>query len=142
MIASPLALVFVVIGVVVLAATGNLFSSSPVVIAVQVAAVALNIWARRSFEKGTFRVSAAPAGQSIIRRGPYRFIRHPMYSAALLFVWAGVVSHASPLTLVVGAAVTAIAVGRVMAEERLLRAQFLDYDAYTKTTRALVPYVF
>jgi len=142
MITSPLALAFVVIAVVVLAVTGNLFSSSPLVIAVQVAAVALNVWARRSFATGTFRVSADPAGGSIIRHGPYRFIRHPMYSAALLFVWAGVVSHASAFTLVVGLAVTAVAVARVIAEERLLRAKFPDYDAYARTTKALVPYLF
>jgi hypothetical protein len=108
----------------VLAVTGNLFSSSPFVIAAQVAAVGLNVWARRSFQEGTFRVSAAPAGTSIIRRGPYRVIRHPMYSAALLFIWAAVVSHVSVLTLTIGIAATVVAIGRVIAEERLLRAQF------------------
>jgi len=56
----PLALV--VVAIVGLAVTGNLFSTSPYVIAVQVIAVALNLWARLSFDKGTFRVSAAPAG--------------------------------------------------------------------------------
>jgi protein-S-isoprenylcysteine O-methyltransferase Ste14 len=142
MITSPLALAFVVVGLVVLAATGNLFSWSPLVIAVQIAAVALNVWARTSFETGTFRVSAAPGGRSIMRRGPYRVIRHPMYAAVLLFAWAGVTSHASAFTLVIGVALTAVIVARVIAEERLLRAAYPDYDAYARTTKALVPYLF
>jgi protein-S-isoprenylcysteine O-methyltransferase Ste14 len=134
--------VFVVAAIVVLAVTGNLFSSSPFVIAAQIAAVGLNVWARRSFQEGTFRVSAAPASTSIIRRGPYRVIRHPMYSAALLFIWAAVVSHASVLTLTIGIVVTVVAIVRIIAEERLLRTRYPEYHEYTRSTKALVPYLF
>jgi hypothetical protein len=88
MLASVWPLIFILAAIAVLGVTGNLFSASPFVVAAQVAAIGLNVWARRSFQKGAFRVTAAPAGGSIIRRGPYRFIRHPMYSAALLFVWS------------------------------------------------------
>jgi len=142
MLTSALPLAFVVAAIVVLGVTGNLFSSSPFVVAAQVAAIGLNIWARRSFPKDTFRVTAAPGGDSIIRRGPYRFIRHPMYSAALLFVWAAVLGHMSTLTLVVGAVVTGVGIARVIAEERLLRKQLPGYQDYARDTKALVPYVF
>src|SRR5437899_1825618 len=117
MMASALPLLFVIAAIAVLGVTGNLLSSSPFVIAAQAAAVGLNVWARRSFQKGTFRVSAAPGSRSIIRRGPYRFIRHPMYSSALLLVWAAVVSHLSVMTLAIGTAVTAVIIARVFAEE-------------------------
>jgi protein-S-isoprenylcysteine O-methyltransferase Ste14 len=142
MMTSALPLLFVITAIVVLAVTGNLFSASPFVIAAQVAAVGLNVWARRSFQGGTFRVSAAPCGTSIIRCGPYRVIRHPMYSAVLLFVWAAVVSHVSVLTLTIGIAATVLTIARVIAEERLLRAQYPEYDDYTRSTKALVPYLF
>jgi protein-S-isoprenylcysteine O-methyltransferase Ste14 len=142
MIASALPLLFVVAAIAVLGVTGNLFASSPFVVAAQGAAVGLSVWARRSFQKGAFRVTAAPGSGSIIRRGPYRFIRHPMYSAALLFVWAAVVSHLSVLTLAIGVAVTAVVIARVVAEERLLGAQYPEYQAYVRSTKALVPYVF
>jgi protein-S-isoprenylcysteine O-methyltransferase Ste14 len=141
MITSALPLIFLVASIVALAVTGNLFSASPFVIATQVAAVGLNVWARRSFQEGAFRVSAAPAGASIMRRGPYRLIRHPMYAAALLFIWTAVVSHRSVLTLAIGIAVTVVVVARVIAEERLLRARYPDYQQYALSTKALVPYL-
>ena len=142
MITSPLPLLFVVAAIVGLGVTGNLFSSSPLVIAVQVAAVALNVWARTSFQSGTFRVTAAPGADSLIKRGPYRFIRHPMYSAALVFIWAGVASHLSGLTLAIGIAVTAVCIVRVIAEERLLRAKYPEYLDYSRSTKAVIPFVF
>jgi protein-S-isoprenylcysteine O-methyltransferase Ste14 len=142
MITSVVPLLFVIGSIAVLGVTGNLFSWSPLVIAVQAAAVGLAIWARRSFQRGTFRVTAAPGGSSIIREGPYRVVRHPMYSAALLIVWAAVVSHVSGLTLAIGVAMTGVAMARVFAEERLLVARFPEYSDYARSTNALVPFVF
>jgi protein-S-isoprenylcysteine O-methyltransferase Ste14 len=142
MINSPLPLLVVIAAIVLLGVTGNLFSSLPLVIAVQVAAVVLNVWARISFQRGTFRVTAAPGAASIITRGPYRLIRHPMYSAALVFIWAGVASHLSVLTISVGVVVTAVVIVRVIVEERLLRAKYPEYPDYSRSTKALIPFVF
>lgn len=87
-----------------------------------IAAIGLAVWARRSFQAGALRVSAAPARTAITRNGPYRFIRHPLYSAALLLVGSAVASRLSVLTLAIGASVVAVTVIRILAEERLLRA--------------------
>lgn len=141
MITSPLPLLFAVGAIAVLGITGNLFSSSPFVITVQVSAVLLNLWARISFQKGTFRVTAAPSSAPIIRRGPYRFIRHPMYSAALIFIWAGVASHLSVWTLAIGIPITGLVIVRVIAEERLLRAKYPEYLDYSRSTKPLIPFV-
>lgn len=142
MIASALPLLVVVAAIVVLGATGNLFATSPLVIAAQAAAVGLSVWARRSFQKGSFRVTATPASSSVIRGGPYHFVRHPMYAAALLFIWTAVLSHLSLMTLAIGIVVAAVVVNRVVIEERLLRARYPEYDNYARSTKALVPYVF
>jgi protein-S-isoprenylcysteine O-methyltransferase Ste14 len=136
--ASP----FVVIVVLVtLAATGNLFGLSPVLIAVQVSSAGLAAWARRSFPRGAFRVVATPGGETLLERGPYRLIRHPMYSAALLLVWSGILTHSSPWTVAAGAIVTGVVVVRIVAEERLLRERYEDYERYARATKALVPFV-
>ena len=141
MITSAAPLIVVISGIVVLAVTRSLFVASPYVIAAQTMAVALSVWARRSFPKGAFRVAAVPGAPSIIRRGPYRFIRHPMYAAALLFIWAAVLSHTSLLNLGIGLAVTVVVVLRVVVEERLLRKRYPEYGEYALSTKALIPFI-
>jgi protein-S-isoprenylcysteine O-methyltransferase Ste14 len=135
------ALLIVIAAIVVLASTHTLFSSAVVVIAAQVIAVGIAIWARRSFPTKTFRVDATPSAETIIRRGPYRLIRHPMYSAALLFIWAAVLSHLSAWTVAIGVVVTITATLRVVLEERFLRNRYPEYAAYAQMTKAIVPYV-
>jgi protein-S-isoprenylcysteine O-methyltransferase Ste14 len=134
-------LVLVIGAVILLAITGDLFSSSLVVTAAQLSAIALTIWARRSFPPNSFRADATPSAESVIRRGPYRLIRHPMYSGALLFIWASVLSHLIMWTMAIGVIVTVIIVLRVVFEERYLRSRYPEYFEYVKVTKAFIPYL-
>lgn len=138
---SAWALAVVVAALAVLLVAGDLLSASPVVIAAQLLALAVAVWARRSFPPGTFGVTAEPRGQAVIEAGPYRWIRHPQYAAALLLIWAGVLSHLSARSLVVGGVVVVVAGVRIACEERRLRAVLPGYDAYARRTRRLIPFV-
>ena len=138
---SRIASFVIVAAVVALVATGNFYSPSAVVIACQIGAVALAGWARTAFAPGQFGPTPAPKGGGLIRRGPYRFVRHPMYAAALLLIWATVLSHRSPSTLLIGAAVTLAAVARILDEERRLRGRYPDYADYARSTKALLPFI-
>src|SRR5690242_9779288 len=73
----------------------SLFSRSPSVIGVQCLAAALMIWARLTFGLRSFHATANPTEGGLVTTGPYRFIRHPIYTAVCLFAWAGVFSHLS-----------------------------------------------
>lgn len=141
LLASRIPLLLILATIAVLAVTGNFFSASPFIIGAQATAAVLAISARRSFQGGTFRVEAEPAGVSMIRRGPYRYIRHPMYAAMLLFVWSGILGHLSAVTIAVGMAITALVGARIVAEERLLMARYPDYREYAQSTSAVVPFV-
>jgi protein-S-isoprenylcysteine O-methyltransferase Ste14 len=65
-----------------------------------------------------------------------------MYAAALLFIWAGILSHLCLFTATIGVAVTGVALARVSAEETMLKETFPDYHNYAKSTSAMVPFVF
>ena len=135
---APLVLVA---ALVYLAATRRLISVAPAALAAQSIAVILVLWARRSFPAGGFRVQADPGCPAVLRQGPYRFLRHPMYAAALLFLGTGIATHPAPGTLVAGVAVL-LAVGmRIATEEKLLRARYPEYAAYARNTKAILPYL-
>jgi protein-S-isoprenylcysteine O-methyltransferase Ste14 len=136
-----LAPVVTLAAIIALGLTGSFFTTSPILLLLYIVAIAISVWARRAFPSGTFRAGPPPAGQAVIRRGPYRFVRHPMYSAALLVVWTAVAAHLTLWTVILGVVVTGAVVGRVIWEEKLLRATFPDYADYARSAPALIPYV-
>ncbi len=81
--------------------------------------------------------------QTVVTAGPYRFVRHPMYSGALLLLAATPIALGS---LAAEAWVPIFYVGvvlRLLDEERILKRDLSGYDEYTHTTRyRLIPHVW
>lgn len=139
---SRIAPLFVVVPLLILLLRSELFSRSPLVILAQVAALALLVWARTSFPKGQFRAMPTPAGGRLLTRGPYRFVRHPMYAGVMLLLWSSVLGHWSLFNAAL-AVVASVAVGvRIVDEERALREHYHEYAKYSRVTKRLVPYLF
>ena len=135
---SLLILLFVILYLLI---SGNLLSWSPFVIAGQLLAIALSIWARRSFQKGQFSIHAEPAEGPLLSLGPYRLIRHPMYAAAMFLVWIGILGHLSIATVVVGLILTGVIAIRIVTEEQFLRARYPDYAEYSRKSKRVIPFV-
>jgi len=82
--------------------------------------------------------------QTVVETGPYRYVRHPSYTGALLiFVGLGLAlqSWGAVLVLVL---IFASAYGyRIYVEEQNLISQLGDaYIAYSRRTKRLIPYLF
>ena len=125
-----------------LIALGYALSPAPVVIALQVCAAALMLWARLTFGMRSFHASAEPTSGGLVTRGPYAYIRHPIYTAICLFVWPAAIAHGSWAALGLAAAVTAGAIVRLLCEESLLVVQYPEYAAYAARTKRMIPFVF
>ncbi len=91
----------------------------------------------------TFTVQTS-ADQTVITTGPYRFVRHPAYSALLLAAAAGGLYVGNWLSLVaLVVAVTAGLVYRITVEERALSQDVgAAYRDYAATHKRLVPFVW
>jgi protein-S-isoprenylcysteine O-methyltransferase Ste14 len=139
---SLVALVLMVAGIAGLLAIDSLFARTPAAVAAQFAAVGLMIWARLTFGRRSFHASADPTAGGLVTTGPYRFIRHPIYTAACLFVWAGVASNWSARAALLGTLLTLGAVIRMLCEERLVAERYPEYRDYARKTRRMVLYVF
>ncbi|MEZ5318999.1 MAG: isoprenylcysteine carboxylmethyltransferase family protein [Vicinamibacterales bacterium] len=139
---SAAAFLVMVLGLVLQYWLHRLLSSSPVVIAVQVAAVLTMVWARVTFGRRSFHATAGPTEGGLVTTGPYRFVRHPIYASVCWFSAAGAAAfHDLPallcVTLVVLGALT-----RMGLEERLLAARYPEYRAYAARTARMIPGVF
>jgi len=80
-------------------------------------------------------------GATLIETGPYRLVRHPIYSGLIFmaFGW-GLWSHS---WLRLGFAILIFIFFDIKScrEERWLRERFPDYAAYQKRTRKLIPFL-
>ena len=131
-----------VLAVIVQVATGNLFSYSPLAIAVQAGALLLFLWARLTFGWRSYHVAATPTRGGLVTSGPYRYIRHPIYTAMSVFSAAGVVAHWSWTSGLLGGFVLGCALLRLLCEEVLVTARYPEYRQYAATTWRMIPYVF
>jgi protein-S-isoprenylcysteine O-methyltransferase Ste14 len=129
-------------GLLGLLATRNLFSTSPLVISLQGVALLLMLWARVTFGRRSYHVVADPTEGGLVTGGPYRYIRHPIYSAMCLFTWAGIAAHWSWSSGLWGGLVLASAGMRISCEEALVTARYPEYGQYKARTWRLMPYVY
>ena len=129
-------------GIASLIVTKTIVSAFLPAIGLQVAAFGLMVWARRTFGRRSFHLGADPAGDGLVTTGPYRFIRHPIYSSVCLFVWASVLGSPSVQTVLLASTVTVGAVVRVICEEHLLVDRYPDYAVYSLRTKRMIPYLF
>jgi protein-S-isoprenylcysteine O-methyltransferase Ste14 len=103
----------------------------------------LAFWAMAVMRLGNFNVVPTPVEHGVlVSRGPYKVIRHPMYtsififSAALLASQFDFIKLAIILVLIVGLIV------KMLFEERLLCSHFPGYKAYMLKTKRVVPFVW
>jgi protein-S-isoprenylcysteine O-methyltransferase Ste14 len=83
-----------------------------------------------------------PDAGALVEDGPYRVVRHPVYTGGILFA-AGISLALSPWALVPTAVLAVAWALKARVEERFLRERYPAYDAYSSRTRyRLVPYVY
>jgi protein-S-isoprenylcysteine O-methyltransferase Ste14 len=102
----------------------------------------VTIWARRTLAGNWSSDVAFKQNHELVRTGPYRFVRHPIYSGVLVMCLGTAIEIAQLHGLL---AIAMIGVGfwiKIHQEERLLRRHFPDeYPAYCRQVRAFIPFV-
>jgi protein-S-isoprenylcysteine O-methyltransferase Ste14 len=109
-------------------------------LSIQTVSVASAVWARRHLASHWSGEITIKVDHELIRSGPYRFVRHPIYAAILgMFVGGAMVS--GQLLAFLGVIIAAFAYWRkILLEEANLRRAFgLAYDVYQRQTGSLIP---
>lgn len=110
---------------------------------VEVFGVVLAIWARRTLGRNWSGEISIKIEHELIRSGPYRRLRHPIYTG-LLAMYAGAALVTGERLALIGFAIAVLAYWRkIRLEERNLEVAFgTDYETYRRESWALVPGVF
>ena len=113
-------------------------------IALMLAGAAFRWYAIKLLGKFFTRSVATRTGQYVVATGPYRLIRHPSYSGALLTILGLGLAMTNWISLVLVLLGALIGYGyRVRVEERALCAGIGDaYREYMQRTRRFIPYVW
>jgi protein-S-isoprenylcysteine O-methyltransferase len=79
-----------------------------------------------------------------VRRGPYRLLRHPSYTGALLTVVGFGIGTGSLVPALVAIVPIVVAfLWRIRVEERMLADAFPDaWPTYARETRRLIPFLW
>jgi protein-S-isoprenylcysteine O-methyltransferase Ste14 len=137
------------IGFVMLPAFDHRLSWSPVAPAVSIIANAMIVLSfllffvvmkSNSYAASTIQVEE---GQPVVSTGPYAYVRHPMYSGALLLVAVMPLALGSWWSVLLVVPFFPVLVWRILDEEMFLRTSLPEYDEYMQRVRyRLVPRVW
>lgn len=98
------------------------------------------VFSVNSFTAATVEVAEQ---QKVISAGPYAFVRHPMYSGALVMLLGTPLALSSWWGLPAFALMVAVIVVRLLDEEKLLQAKLTGYAEYAKSVKhRLIPAVW
>jgi protein-S-isoprenylcysteine O-methyltransferase Ste14 len=112
-------------------------------LAVELTGFALAIWARRTLGSNWSGEVRIATGHQLVRTGPYKLIRHPIYTAVLT-MYLGILIVSGQVHATVGLTIIVLAyLRKIRMEETILAAQFgEEFLTWRRKTWALAPPIY
>jgi protein-S-isoprenylcysteine O-methyltransferase Ste14 len=101
-----------------------------------------SVWARRHLGRNWSAQVVVKEDHALIRSGPYRLVRHPIYAGILLAFLGSVVTIGEWRGLLAFLFALLSFTMRSRAEELRMGQIFPEYQEYRRETAALIPFVY
>ena len=104
--------------------------------------ISIGVWALLVMK---FRFNVAPdpiRNITLVKKGPYKFIRHPMYTSVLGTMACFVFVDFSALRFIYWLILLADLLMKLRYEEQLLKNLMPEYQLYSEQTRKIIPYIY
>jgi protein-S-isoprenylcysteine O-methyltransferase Ste14 len=103
----------------------------------------LAIWSILTMQLNNLRITPTPGENArLVTSGPYRLIRHPMYSSLILLALPLVLAEFNTIKLAMGLILVFDLLIKLNYEEKLLKLKFPQYMHYRQTTYRLIPFIY
>ncbi len=134
------ALQFILIGLLALSSSlkGNI-----IYLLVFSIGIFLGFWAIFAMQKSKLRITPdVSENATLVKDGPYKYIRHPMYTSVLTASLGMFLSNMNSLTIIYYVFLSIVLFLKINYEEKLLRKAFGDYREYERKTKRLIPFLY
>lgn len=123
--------------------TGPLLASGFVLLSMQMMGVALGLWAIYVMKVGNFNIIPEPVKNGELREnGPYKLIRHPMYTSILLFAFPEILHYSTWWRWFLMFLLIISLILKLKYEESRLLQEYSGYAAYKRKTKRLIPFLY
>ena len=111
-------------------------------VAMMVAGLALALWGGLKHGSGLQALPYPREGGTALYAGPYRLVRHPIYSGAVCVACGWALWRHGWLTLAYAALLFLLLDAKARREERWLVEKFPSYGDYQRRVRKLIPFLY
>jgi protein-S-isoprenylcysteine O-methyltransferase Ste14 len=102
-----------------------------------------SVWARRTLGRNWSGMVTVKEDHELVQTGPYRFVRHPIYTGLLTAVAGSALSWNHWFAFYVVAIIFFSMWIKLLREEQFMRETFGEkYEAYCARTKRLVPFIW
>ena len=122
--------------------SGRLLPENIILRVVMAIAGVIAVWAILIMNK---KFNVAPdvlMNAKLIRIGPYRFIRHPMYLSVFMITLCWLIDYFTYVRMSAAIILFVIMIFKIKYEEELLKKAFLEYEEYQSQTKKIIPYIY
>jgi protein-S-isoprenylcysteine O-methyltransferase Ste14 len=127
----------------IIAFSGPFFPKNIFFLSIGILGALLGLWAIFKMELGRFNITPDVHKNSrMVAKGPYKYIRHPMYVSVLLVTLAWVLNYFTLFRFGIWIVLLIDLLLKMTFEERLLSEHYEQYQDYRKRTKKLIPRIF
>jgi len=122
--------------------SGRLLPENIILRVVMAIAGVIAVWAILIMNK---KFNVAPdvlKNAKLIRIGPYRFIRHPMYLSVFMITLCWLIDYFTYVRMSAAIILFVIMIFKIKYEEELLKKAFPEYEEYQSQTKKIIPYIY
>ena len=109
----------------------------------QILGIGIGLWAIFTMRPGNFNIQPEVKSDFIVKKGPYKWIRNPMYLAIILFYLPIVFKNSNLINIILSIVLIAVLIIKILMEEEFLKIRFGDeYLTYKSKTKRIIPFLF